>query len=65
MSLKLQVPNKAKQFVCIQGNKYSFYLGNLHVITIQSDDMTAEWLEEYRKNHQHIFHDINPEPTTA
>lgn len=59
------MPNKPKQFVCISGNRYSFYLGNAHVITIQADKMTPEWLEEYRKNHRHIFRDLGPEPTSA
>jgi len=35
------------------------------VITITSPDMSAEFLEEYRKNHNHIFRDLNIPPDVA
>jgi len=54
-----------KQFVKITGNEYAFYMGNAHVITIKADFMPAALLEEYRKNHRHIFRDLEPDPSVA
>lgn len=65
VTLQLLMKNQPKQFVLIQGNKYTFYLGTSKVISLVSDNMDARWLEEYRKNHRRIFQDLEPDPTTA
>lgn len=51
-----------RDFVVIEKNKYTFYQGNRKVVSVNSDEMTAKWLEFYRTHHDAIFKSIVNEP---
>ena len=54
--------NKDRCFVCISDNRYAFYKERVLIARVESDDMTKEWIEEYRKdNFKLLYLDITPD----
>jgi hypothetical protein len=49
---------KKPNFVVIEKNKYYFFEGNNFVVSVESSNMTKEYLEYYRKNPEKIFEDV-------
>lgn len=54
-----------RDFVLIEGNKYTFYQGNRKVISVKADGITKYWIEYYRTHHDAIFKSITEPPEVA
>jgi hypothetical protein len=60
-----------KQFVCLSKSdregytRYNFYIGTARVASVESNDLTKEWLEKYRVNHRLLMEHLSPAPESA
>lgn len=56
----MKTKQKQPNLVVIQGNRYSFFRGNVPVVVVETS-MDRTYLEHYRKNPEKIFSEAEDE----